>query len=121
MSDAGSQKLLAETFLSEDKMLPDRIEHGCDIIVAGDGELEQYYNYIVYHFSGVGHGLWARAYLDDIGTVTLHGFAQEGGRQLISEAAFDTPKGGEILRYLHRRYANVRLGSTGSVTMACPE
>jgi hypothetical protein len=107
--------------LSEDKGLPDRIEHGCDIIVGDDGDLEQYYNYLVYYFSGVGHGLWARTYLDEMGTVTLHGFAGEHSRQLISQAAFDTPKGREKLRYLYRRYTNVRLGAASPIVLACPE
>jgi hypothetical protein len=105
--------MFTETFLSEDNDVPDRIEHGCDIIVGDDGELEQYYNYLDYHFSGVGHGLWARSYLDEIGVVTVHGFAREGSKQVISIDAFETHKGKAILRYLHRRYASVRLGSSG--------
>lgn len=102
--------MLKETFLSEDKDVPDRIEHGCDIIVNDDGEIEQYYNYLVYYFSGVGFGLWARTYLDDLGHVTLHGFASEQGKRSIDREAFETEKGRAIVQYLQRRYGEVRLG-----------
>ena len=102
--------IFKETFLSEDNDVPDRIEHGCDIIVDDDGELEQYYNYFVYRFSGVGHELWARAYADSMDHVTLHGFAREGDKELIQKESFESEKGRAIIKYLQRRYGNVRLG-----------
>lgn len=102
--------IFSETFLSDDKDLPDRIEHGCDIIVDDAGELEQYYNYLVYHFSGVGHGLWARTYLDEMNHITLYGSISETDKRSIDPAAFSSEKGQEIVRYLQRRYSEVRLG-----------
>jgi hypothetical protein len=103
--------MFKETFLSDDKDIPDRIEHGCDIIVGDDGELEQYYNYFVYRFSGVGHGLWARAYVDTMDHVTLYGSVSEVDKRLIQKDSFDTDRGREIIRYLQRRYGEVRLGA----------
>ena len=101
-----------ETSFSEDIDLPLRIEHGCDIIADEAGELLQYYNFLVYRFGGVGHDLWARTYLDQVHTITLYGSISEADRGRLRPEHFDCEEGKAILRYLQRRYSEVRLSGS---------
>ncbi|ODU69360.1 MAG: hypothetical protein ABT11_12740 [Novosphingobium sp. SCN 66-18] len=65
-------------FANKDPMQPDdaitpvQIEHSIDEVWIGE-ELDQYYNYLDYHFEEGGIYLRARVYLDDPRTATLFG------------------------------------------------
>jgi len=53
-------------------MEPYQIEHLVDVL-GSDGQIDQVYNYLVYRFQDNGAYIWARAYLDDIGTISIYG------------------------------------------------
>jgi hypothetical protein len=89
--------------IDEDPIHPTAIEHRCEEIVSG-GKLEQRYNYIVYHFECGGVYFWARTYLDDIRTVSLHGPLESRATRRPTGGSFDEA----VLAYLKRRFANVQ-------------
>lgn len=87
-------------FVEEDTLAPARIEHHCEEIHA-DGELEQKYNYLVYHFEMHGRYIWARAYLDEIDQVSIFGpFDSEQTLNAVSDDAFEVL----VMNYFKRRY-----------------
>jgi len=91
-------------FEEDDGIAPSRIEHRVEEIYA-DGAPEQSYNYLVYHFERSGHYIWARAYLDEIETVSLHGpFDSEAERNSIEDAAFFDL----VVAYMKRRYTTIK-------------
>lgn len=72
------------------------VEHLVDEVVAEDGTTEAYYNYLVYRWEAP--AITARAYLDEIGVVSILG-------------GNPTPS---ILAYLRARYPKLqRLGRDG--------
>jgi hypothetical protein len=80
------------------------IEHAVDEIWDGS-TLEQHYNYLDYHFEQGGAYLRARAYLDDMGEVTLFGpFKARGSIAKVKADAAEQA----ALTYLHRRYGVVK-------------
>jgi len=90
-----------------DLIQPVQIEHCIDEIWTGENEdvLEQYYNYIDYHFERDGAYMRARTYLDEIKTVSVFGpFQQRGSIEKVR-----SPKlAADVHRYLNRRYNKVQ-------------
>jgi hypothetical protein len=87
--------------VNEDPISPTTIEHRCEEILCGD-ELEQSYNYIVYHFECDGAYFWARAYLDHVKTVSLHGPFENRITMKPTDGPFDDV----VLAYLKRRFGS---------------
>ena len=90
-------------FIDEDPVRPTAIEHRCEEIVT-EGKLEQRYNYIIYHFDCDGAYFWARTYLDDIKTVSLHGPFESRNAMRPTGGRFDEA----VLAYLKRRFRNIQ-------------
>ena len=87
----------------EDMITPVQIEHSIDEVWNGD-ELEQFYNYLDYHFEKDGAYLRARVYLDDPLTALL--FGPFDSRQSINAVA--APSVREVVEaYLGRRFRKV--------------
>jgi hypothetical protein len=95
----------------EDAIVPARIVHNSEQIWNGN-TLEQNYNYLVYEFDTEEHLYRARAYLDDIQTVSILGrFDRASSQPEILTSEQVDPR---ILAYLRRRYAVIMiLGPTG--------
>ena len=95
----------------EDAIVPTRIVHNSEQIWNGN-TLEQNYNYLVYEFETDEHVYRARAYLDDIQTVSILGrFDRVSSTPQILTSEQVDPR---ILAYLRRRYAVITiLGTTG--------
>ena len=53
---------------ARDLIVPTQIEHSIDEIWV-EGQLEQYYNFLDYHFEQAGAYIRAGTYLDDVRTV----------------------------------------------------
>lgn len=86
-----------------DIITPVQIEHSIDEVWDGD-ELEQYYNYLDYHFEDGGAYLRARVYLDDPQTALL--FGPFDSRQSVK--AVTAPSVREAVQgYLARRFHKV--------------
>lgn len=86
---------------SADPIAPVSITHSVDEI-RNDGRVEQHYNFLDYRFERDGFSVRARAYLDDIETVTLMLEPLpigDVGERLVAD----------IREYLERRYASVEL------------
>jgi hypothetical protein len=96
----------------EDAIVPARIMHNSEQIWNGNS-LEQNYNYLVYEFETDEHLYEARAYLDDIRTVSILGRydrARRAQREILTSEQVDP----RILAYLRRRYRVIKiLGPTG--------
>jgi hypothetical protein len=92
-----------------DNVKPTEIEHKCEEIFDGEA-LEQKYNYIVYHFNCNGTYFWARTYIDEIGTVSVHGpFESRDTMKLISGSLDEA-----MLSYFRRRFRKIQtLGNEG--------
>jgi len=90
-----------------DPIHPVRVRHEVDEIW-DEGRLEQWYNFFVYEFEQDGLRAWARAYADDIATVSLFGpFRGEGSLDVVAAPAFVEA----IVGYLKRRFHRIdRLG-----------
>ena len=87
----------------DDVITPVQIEHSIDEVWDGD-ELQQYYNYLDYHFEEGGAYLRARVYLDDPRTALLFGPFES--RQSIR--AITAPNVREAVEaYLGRRFLKV--------------
>jgi len=96
-------------FIDEDSIRPTAIEHKCEEIFVGD-ELEQKYNFLVYHFDRNGVYFCARTYLHDIKTVSLHGPFESKVSMKPTGGSVD----GAVLAYLKRRFATIQtLGNDG--------
>ena len=86
-----------------DAILPSEIEHNIDE-VWHDGHLEQYYNFVDYHFERDGGYCRARAYADSFGEVVLYGpFA---GRRSIT-ATHNVSLENDVWHYLERRFTKI--------------
>jgi hypothetical protein len=59
-------------FVDRDEVVPTEIEHRCEELFVGDA-CEARYNYIIYHFDCDGAYFWARTYIGEINTVSVHG------------------------------------------------
>lgn len=96
---------------SEDAIVPVRITHSSEQTWNGN-TLEQNYNYLVYEFEIGEHIYRARAYLDDIRTVSILGrFDSAGSTPVLLTKAEVDPR---VLAYLQLRYAVIMLlGPTG--------
>ena len=95
----------------EDAIVPARIVHNSEQIWNGN-TLEQNYNYLVYEFETDEHLYRARAYLDDIQTVSILGRFDRASSQpeMLTSEQVDP----HILAYLRRRYSVIMiLGPTG--------
>lgn len=90
---------------SEDPISPVRITHGCDQLWRGD-RLEQRYNFLDYEFETEAHRYRARAYLDDIQTVSIFGPFEKA--TTILTAAVGVEIDHRVLAYLRRRYAVIK-------------
>lgn len=90
---------------------PTAIEHQCQELNVGE-ELQQEYNCIVYHFEGASAYFWARAYMDDIRTVSIYGpFENRHSMNRISGCLDEG-----VLCYLKRRFRKIQtLGNSGYV------
>jgi hypothetical protein len=96
-------------FVDGDDLKPTNIEHGCEEMFCGE-VLEQKYNYILYHFDCRGGYFWARAYLDEIDTVSVHGpFENRETLKHISGALDEA-----LLSYLKRRFRRIKTMGSGS-------
>jgi len=92
-----------------DAVVPTEIEHNIDEIWGGEkaDQLEQYYNFLDYHFELDGVYFRARAYLDEIEIAVLFGpFERRGSINKVAD-----PKAEDaVLAYLRRRFRDVRRG-----------
>lgn len=87
-----------------DLIVPTQIEHTIDEIGV-EGQLEQYYNFLDYHFEQAGAYLRARAYMDDARVVTLFGpFERRGGTTGVSAPDFEAA----TIAYLSRRFQKIQ-------------
>jgi hypothetical protein len=90
-----------------DPITPVSIEHSVDELWVDEQrqELEQYYNYLDYHFERDGHYCRARLYLDEPRSVTLYGpLAGRGQIIFVSDDQLET----DVIAYLRRRFSDVR-------------
>lgn len=99
----------------EDPIVPARIVHNSEQIWNGN-TLEQNYNYLDYEFETDEHLYRARAYLDDIQTVSIVGrFDRTSSEPDIVTSEQIDPR---ILAYLRRRYAVIMIpGPSGYTPM----
>jgi hypothetical protein len=91
-------------FVDRDEVVPTEIEHKCEGLFAGD-ECEQIYNYIIYHFDCNGAYFWARTYIDEIDTVSVHGPFE--GRHTGNRVLGSLNEG--MLSYLKRRFRKIQM------------
>lgn len=97
----------------EDAIRPVRITHNSEQLWNGN-DLEQNYNYLVYEFETEQHSYRARAYLDDIQTVSVYGPFDKSASNPVPLAGVQVDQ--RVLDYLRRRYRSIqRLGSAGYV------
>ncbi|UTW54813.1 hypothetical protein [Kordiimonas sp. SCSIO 12610] len=90
--------------IDSDIITPFKIEHNVDEIIT-NGKLEQYYNFIDYHFEKNGAFMLARTYLDDIKTITLDGPFSDANHY----EEVDMPDLKEnVIAYLRRRYSEIQ-------------
>lgn len=94
--------------VDSDQAKPVEIEHRCEELFAG-GQLIEKYNFFVYHFEQKGRYFWAKAYKDEISTVSIFGpFERRGSREPLSGPIDD-----DILAYFRRRFRKVERFSEG--------
>ena len=99
--------------IDHDSIEPTAIEHRRDDVYHGD-VLEQTYNYLLYHFESDGAYFFARAYLDDIRTVSLHGPFESRTQVRPTGAPLAEP----VLDYLRRRFRSIQvLQASGYVSI----
>jgi hypothetical protein len=100
-----------ERIVDGDEVVPTEIEHKCEMLFVGD-ECEQIYNYITYHFDCDGVYFRARAYLDEIETVSVLGPFED--RHSVNRMSGPLNEG--MLSYLKRRFRKIQtLGNDGYV------
>ncbi len=94
---------------SDDIITPFKIKHDIDYIFNGYN-IDIYYNYIDYHFERNGVYCVARAYLDEINSVSIRGIFSGSDRR-------ETAKSREMLEvvcnYLKRRYRKIEVFKDG--------
>jgi hypothetical protein len=97
----------------DDPVLPSAIEHKCEEILDGD-QLNQKYNYLVYHFEVGGCYFWARAYLRNIESVALYGPFESRATMRLVEGSLDEA----VIAYLKRRFWTIQTyGRDGYATL----
>jgi hypothetical protein len=110
--DAG-RVMAGHRLVDRDDVRPTEIEHKCDESFSGD-DLEQSYNYMVYHFDCNGVYFWARAYIDEIDTVSVHGPFESRGTMNPVPGALDQA----MLAYFKRRFRQIKApGNAGYVVI----
>ncbi|MEO1542643.1 MAG: hypothetical protein AAFR75_01265 [Pseudomonadota bacterium] len=93
-------------------MEPYQIEHLVEIIVS-EGQVDQFYNYLVYRFEGHGAYVWARTYLDEIHTVSVFG-PFKSADELVPIGSPNLMNG--VVEYLKTRFSNLQvLSENGNV------
>jgi hypothetical protein len=98
-------------FVDRDEVVPTEIEHKCEELFVGNA-CEQRYNYIIYHFDHNGAYFWARTYIDEIDTISVHG--PFGSRRAMNRISGPLHEG--MLSYLRRRFRKIQtLGNDGYV------
>ena len=90
-------------FVDRDEVVPTEIEHRCEELFVGD-KCEQRYNYVIYHFDRNGAYFWARTYIDEIDTVSVHGPFE--GRHAMNRVSGPLNEG--MLSYLKRRFRKIQ-------------
>lgn len=109
-----ARSITAKEFIDDDLVTPTSIEHKVDVIARG-GQIEQYYNFIDYHFELADAYYRARTYIDEIDRVALYGPFE--ARKGVEPSAPST-KHDEVLRYLKRRFLRIdELGQSGYETI----
>lgn len=98
----------------EDAIHPTAIHHRVDELRA-EGELLQYYNYLVYEFERDGQSCIARTYVEMIDEVALLGpVPSPNNDRKVPESAFRD----DVLQYLKRRFHHItELGDEGYITV----
>jgi hypothetical protein len=96
----------------DDPVLPSAIEHKCEEIFDGD-QLDQKYNYLVYHFELSRCYFWAKAYLPDIESVALFGPFESRATMTLVEGSLDEA----VIAYLKRRFRTIQNRNDGYVTL----
>jgi hypothetical protein len=96
----------------DDPVLPSAIEHKCEEIFDGD-QLDQKYNYLVYHFELSRCYFSARAYLRDIESVALFGPYDSRATMTPVEGSLDEA----VIAYLKRRFWTIQNGNDGYATL----
>ena len=93
-----------------DPIAPLRITHSVDEM-REDGELVQYYNFVVYEFETKAGFMRARTYMDENYKVTIYGpFLDAESTEEISAPQMEA----DVIAYLKRRFAVIeRLGESG--------
>ena len=95
--------------VDSDRVRPTKIEHRCEEMFDGD-RLTQRYNFVVYHFEKGGHYYWARAYADEIDTVSLFGPLDSRTTRKPVAGSVDA----DIVAYFQRRFDTIQtLGDEG--------
>jgi hypothetical protein len=95
-----------DQFVNRDDIRPIEIEHRCD----GFSALLQRYSYIVYHFDCDGSYFWARAYTDDIVSVSVYGPFESRDKRNLTSGPLDEA----MLSYLKLRFRKIqKLGKEG--------
>jgi hypothetical protein len=77
-----------------DEGQPKAVHHGCDYMFSDTDALEFYYNFLTYNWMIDGHGVAARAYLDDVDRVSVS----------MSRAEFEVARNAPVLAFLQRRF-----------------
>ncbi|NNE24096.1 MAG: hypothetical protein HKN11_15945 [Rhizobiales bacterium] len=105
---------ILDTASQSDPISPVEIVHDVEDIVV-DGHLEQHYNFVDYHFEKYGAYCWARTYLDEIDSVSLHGpYRDRGSEQEVSAPELRN----EVIAYLKRRFSVIEApGDRGPETI----
>jgi hypothetical protein len=90
-------------FVDHDEVVPTEIEHKCEELFVGH-TCEQRYNYILYHFDCNDAYFWARTYIGEIDTVSVHGPFE--GRHIRNRISGPLNEG--IFSYLKRRFRKIQ-------------
>ena len=99
-----SEPMTEFRFEEDDPIIPTKITHKSEQLWDGNS-LEQSYNYLVYEFETEQHRYFARAYLHEIETVSIHGPFDKSAAEL--SAIDDVEIDPRILAYLRRRYPEI--------------
>ena len=91
--------------VTDDSIAPYRIEHGVDEIF-NDGDLEQCYNFIDYHFQSDKAYMRGRSYLDENKFIALYGpFDSEKSDAVVDDEELYSL----VIEYFSRRYSYIKI------------
>lgn len=96
---------------SDDPVHPKLITHACDEIFEDDGALSQRYNFLVYVFEREGWSIGAKAYLDEIQTVSIFPAESQPPRSTALTAHDESARDrllDDVRVYLKRRYRSIQ-------------